>query len=261
MVTSILSFAGCNDLKLNSTWPDREITVDGTGVDWQNAMVYVEKANVAVGLFNDEEYIYVCLTPVDRRMAFQMVRLGCTVWFDPEGGKNKTFGIRFPLGMLEGGNARMFKEAMRDPTKYQSLLKKVGDELEILGPGKGQRVRMSVSSTPGIEIKLGHSEGRAVYELKVPLARSAEHPYAIGTDMSKTIGIGFETPKWDREEMQQSRGGRGRVGRGGGRMGGMDGKNGGRGRSAGMQQPSGMPEPLELWAKVTLASENPSAQH
>ena len=94
----VLSFTGCNEVELNSTWRDREIAVDGMSTDWQNAMAYVEKPGVAIGLRNDAEYMYVCLMPADRRMAAQMLALGFMAWFDPEGGKSKTFGIHFIEG-------------------------------------------------------------------------------------------------------------------------------------------------------------------
>ena len=50
----ILLLAGCGGLELDSGWRDREITVDGASTDWQDALLYVERANVAVGLLNDE---------------------------------------------------------------------------------------------------------------------------------------------------------------------------------------------------------------
>lgn len=256
---SILSLAGCGKLELNSAWRDREIAVDGVMTDWQNGMTYVEKANVAVGLFNDAEYMYLCLTPADRRIAAQMVGLGFTVWFDPEGGKNKTFGIHFPLGMQGRGNPLMSRERVQDPEQQRNMLEMMGNELEILGPGEGQRARMPIASAKGIEVKLGESEGRLVYELKVPLVRDTEHLYAIGTDTGQKIGIGFETSELDREQMRETMGRRGGgiggMPPGGGRMPPGGGGRGRMGGGGGMRPGGGMPGPLELWAKVTLSSE------
>lgn len=217
----ILGLAGCGKIELNSAWRNREIVVDGAMTDWQNGMTYVEKANVAVGLFNDAEYMYLCLIPADRRIAAQMVGLGFTVWFDPKGGKNKTLGIHFPLGMQGRGNPLMFRERVQDPEQQRNMLERVGNELEILGPGEGQRARMPIASAKGVEVKLGESEGRLVYELKVPLIRDTEHPYAIGADGSQPIGIGFETSELDREQLREA------MGQRGGGMGGMPPGGGG----------------------------------
>ena len=284
-----LSIIGCNELEFGSSWRDHEITIDGMATDWQDPMVYAEDAKVAVGIVNDEQHMYVCLTPADIRTATQMAMTGFMVWFDPEGGTKKRFGIRFPLGMQGRGVPMMFQEKMpgggvsrggmsrgglADSTRYQRMFGGLGGELDILGPEEDQSMRMAFSSARGIEVQLGYSKGRVVYELKIPLARDAEHPYGIGTVLGETIGIGFETPEMDREAMRESmsggRGGGGGMpgggkggGMGGGRGGGMGGGRGGGmggGRGGGMRPGGGgTPEPLELWAKVTLASEGSSA--
>ncbi len=253
MVISVSSFAGCNEPELHSAWKDHEITVDGKGADWQHITRYVEKTNAAVGLLNDEHHLYVCLTTMDRITATQIAASGFTVWIDPEGGKKKSFGIRFPLGMAEGGNLMKLRESMRDPKKFRELFEDLGSEMEILGPGENQRVRTLCSAIEGIEVSAGYSEGRFVYELKLPLTRSAAQRYGIGTDPGRQIGLGFETPELDREAMgSQAKGqrGGGLGGRGGGGRGGMKG-GGGRG---GMRPGGAMPEPFELWTKVALSA-------
>ena len=242
LVLSVSSFSGCNEPELSSAWKDHEITVDGKGADWQHIARYVEKSNVAVGLLNDEHHLYVCLTTMDRITATQIAASGFTVWLDPEGGKKKTFGIRFPLGLQESGNPTKIKESMRDPKKFRALFEDLGTEMEILGPGEDQRVRTLRSAIEGIEVSAGYSEGRFVYELKLPLARSAEQRYGIGTDPGKEIGLGFETPELDREAMaSQAKGQRGGGGGGGG--------------GGGMRPGGAMPEPFELWTKVALSAQ------
>ena len=48
-----------------------------------------------------------------------------------------------------------------------------------------------VEAAPGIAVKVGQIEGYLVYELKVPLARTAETPYAIETRPGSAIGLGL----------------------------------------------------------------------
>jgi hypothetical protein len=43
----------------------------------------------------------------------------------------------------------------------------------------------------GIEARVGRENGYFIYELKVPLVKSAEHPNAIGAIQGKSIGVGF----------------------------------------------------------------------
>lgn len=258
MVLSVSSFAGCSEPELSSTWKDREITVDGKAGDWKDVVAYIEKTNAAVGLLNDEHHLYVCLTTMDRITASKIVRSGFTVWLDPTGGKKKTLGIRFPLGMQESGDPMKIKESLRDPKKFRALFEDLGSEMELLGPEKDQRVRTLRSTVEGIEVSAGYSEGRFVYELKLPLARSAEQPYGIGTDPGGQISLGFETPELDREAMvSQAKGQRGGGGGGGGGKGGMGGGGGGMGGGGkgGIRPGGSMPEPFELWTKVALSAQ------
>ncbi len=136
--------------------------------------------------------------------------------------EGKTFGIHFPLGVKDMGMPVMNRGGKEDPEKLEKMFAELQKEMEILGPGKEESVRMSVivAETQGINVKVGNSTGYLVYELKVPLTQNKQHPYAIGTDTSKSINIGFETPELDREMM-------------GGRK---------------------MPEPFKLRASVKLAS-------
>jgi len=257
MALSVTSFAGCNEPELSSAWKDREIAVDGKSGDWQHAVAYIEKTNAAIGLLNDEHHLYVCLTTMDRITATQIAASGFTVWLDPEGGKKKTFGIRFPLGLQESGEPMKIKESLRDPKKFRALFEDLGSEMEILGPGQDQRVRTLRWAIEGIEVSAGYSEGRFVYELKLPLARNAAQPYGIGTDPGKQIGLGFETPELNREAMMsQAKGqrGGGLGGRGGGGRGG--GRGGGKGGGKGGMRPGGaIPEAFELWTKVALSAQ------
>ena len=94
--------AGCTKLELTSQWRDGLVAIDGENREWTGATTYLEDNNAAIGLLNDEEYLYVSLLTMDRMLQNQIMRAGFTLWFDPNGGKDKTFGIRFPLGMNSG---------------------------------------------------------------------------------------------------------------------------------------------------------------
>ena len=84
----------------------------------------------------------------------------------------------------------------------------------------------------------------------------------LSADDTHRIGIGLVTPEVDREAMRQEMGmggGRGGGGKGGGGRGGggRQGGSGGRGGFAGPPEGVERPDPLDLWATVTLAAELP----
>jgi len=187
-------------------------------------------------------------------MRAQVMRQGFTLWFDPDGGKEKTFGIKFPIGRQARGIAMEMREGEPDLERFREAFEKSLTELEILGPGEKVRKRIPVEEARGIEIDVEASSGMLIYELKVPLLFSDQHPYAVGAEAGDSIGIGLETPKIDRSAIRKAMSGRTgeRMPGGGGRIGG--GGRGGMGMRGGRRQK--MPSGLKVWVAVRLASDN-----
>lgn len=261
LILSVIFQAGCSPLQVESNWREREITIDGRSNDWLDALYYFEKETISAGFLNDENYIYICLVAENPLIRNQVMRQGFTLWFDPDGGKDKTFGIKFPIGIQENrpsmrGRGEV-REDIQDTGKFQEALKKSLAELEILEPGKDEHIRIPVEEAKGINIKLEASSGLLVYELKVPLLSDEQHPYAVGVEVGSSIGIGLEIPKIDPDAMRERMGGRKPEGMGmpgGGRGGGMGGGPGGKGMPGG-RRPQ-MPQGLKVWLAVQLASDN-----
>jgi hypothetical protein len=263
---------GCGGQELVSTWCESEVTVDGLDTEWEGAMAYLDDPGVAIGLLNDAEYLYLCLATVDSRVVRQVVGSGLTVWFDPQGGKKEVFGINFPVvmdpsSMSKPGENRSMSEPGEggpDPERIRQMLEKSAYEMIIMGPEKNQSRRMPVAGSQQVKVMLSYHGGKLIYELRVPLRRDLERPDAIGLQDDDTIGLGFETAEIDREAMKErmknrmgSSGPPAGDGMGGGGMrgGGMrgGGMRGGRGPGGG-DSGGELPEQLQLWAKVLLAS-------
>ena len=254
LLTFLLVGCGNSQLELNSNWRDREITVDGKSADWRGAMLFFEDDNVSVGLLNDENFFYICMIVENQFMRTQMMRQGFTLWFDPDGGKEKTFGIKYPLGMQASGTGMRGDEQSMERSRQAPRRPMV--ELEVLGPGKDEVKKMPIAEAKGIDIIVEFSSGMLVYELKVPLIQSEQHPYAIGAEAGSSVGIGLEAPKMKRSDMSgQMSGGRER----GGMTSGMRGGAGGRGMPGDGRRPQ-MRKHLKIWAVVQLASNNSAVQ-
>ncbi|MFC1475391.1 hypothetical protein ACFLQW_00130 [Candidatus Zixiibacteriota bacterium] len=247
-----LFLTGCKKLELTSKWRDGLVAIDGENHEWGGVTTYLEENNAAVGLLNDEEYLYVSLLTTNRMLQNQIMRAGFTLWFDPEGGKDKTFGIRFPLGMNSGGmdpggmgfgGRGGFNQPNFD--SLQEVFTESQTELEILGPGQDQVRRLPVGDIEDVFVAASISSKGLIYELRIPLSSGEGQPYAIGTSIGEVIGIGLETPEIDRSMM----GGKRPGGRGGGMGGG-----GMRGGAPGGGRRPEMPKPLNVWAKVQLAA-------
>ena len=233
--------AACKQVELASGWATNGVEVDGANDEWIGAITYFEKQDVTVGLLNDDEFLYVSLVtsgPVGR----MAMATGLTVWFDPDGGKDEWYGIRFPVppdrsdrpssgrgGGRTGGGA--------SPRRADRLR-----QVELVGPGELNRRRLPLPVGGGLEVAIRNSGPTFVYELKVVLARIDDFRMGFGVEPGSEIGVGLVTGNI---------GGQGCGGRGGFGAGGFGG--GGRGGPGGGDRPD-RPDPLKLWAKVQLSA-------
>ncbi|MCJ7580929.1 MAG: hypothetical protein MUP98_10395, partial [Candidatus Aminicenantes bacterium] len=145
-LTICFVFVSCENYQILSQWRDKNIVVDGESGDWLDALTYVEEFNISLGMANDSEFLYICAVVENPLVRMRVMRQGLTVWFDPNGGRDKTLGIRFPLGSLESEGL-----------------------LEILGPNREDVRRINKNDAKGVNVAMGVSSGLLVYELKVPL--------------------------------------------------------------------------------------------
>jgi hypothetical protein len=287
--------AGCNKITMNADWKDRDIVVDGDHIDWSNILYTIESKGVSIGVMNDSSNLYICLVPGDRSLEQQMTRGGMTLWLDSGGGKKKTFGIRYPLGMAggmplggtgspefqgPGGDPQAGGDRGLDPAPVggESDLGIAGDqkvfamlEFDILGADKNDIQRMRSGQDHGISVAAGRGQGRFVYELKVPLKSSEGRAFALNAAPGSVISIGFESeeskdsrdrPEGGRREDQGGPPGAGDVMDGGGMPGGgMPGGGMGPGGRPGRGQVESMESAnsLNVWLFVTLAAKSGKA--
>jgi hypothetical protein len=94
----LIFLAGCGTMKMQSNWRENEIEIDGSQTDWKGALTFLEKKNLSFGFMNDDHYLYACLVTGDPMLQSKILRMGFTIWFDATGGKDKKYGIRFPIG-------------------------------------------------------------------------------------------------------------------------------------------------------------------
>jgi hypothetical protein len=255
--TVAIFYSGCSSsLKLSSTWQQENIIIDGIGTEWQRGLYYDKKSDIVYGIRNDDEYVYVLLKTQDRITQRQIMRAGFTVWFDANGGDDRSFGIRYPLAKQD---ERTEYTPDFDNEQVHSVLEKESLELEIVGAQKEDIQRFSTLGTSGIRIKIGRLQEALVYELKVPLKKTSNTPFAVGVTTTQRIGIGFETEEFSYEKLKAgaySNKGLSENAPGDLQIEGGDhegrGYNGG-GRQGGMRQNEEKPGQIRLWLSVQLA--------
>ncbi len=262
----------CGGIEVTSTYRDRTIVIDGDGSEWAGMPLRTQK-NISFAVCNDSTYLYILLSTSDRGVQRQIMAAGLNLWFDATGGSDKTFGIHFPVGM-QGGQRPSFRDGDQEqnpgePAQPPRMAEGAIREMELLGPGKDDKMIVPLVEEKDILLKVSPGQGQLVYELRVPLVRDRLHPRGIGASLAGPVGVGVETPKFDFDAMRANRGsegmepgsgrggemppGEGGGGRAGGGYGGRGGR-GGRGGGRGGERPGGSaPEALSLWATVKLA--------
>lgn len=265
-----ITFGGCaSTMNLPSHWNENKIVVDGKNNDW-DVTYLIDDNKLVIGFVNDSSFVYMLLATNDRPLATSLMR-GITVWFDPQGGKEKTFGIHYPLGGMSLRGARRGAGQESDTlTEAPERIGSVPTELEILGPGKDDRHKMQVMETGGIQANANLAGNSFVYEIRVPYSEA--YPFSIKTKPASVIGLGLETAQAGTSGKGQPRGGKGGGLKGGGEGGGMGGgsegggvggggygggsggmRGGGRGGRGGSgQKGSETTESLDIWIKVPL---------
>jgi hypothetical protein len=240
------------DPVVTSAWKTRAIEVDGRIEDWSQLTTLDKGPSVAAA--NDAEYLYLAVAASDPDMRRTLAR-GLVVWMDPTGAKKPDSGFQLPAmtrGRGFGPGADTADPG--DPAGVPSAIR----DLDVLGPGQ-QRHLVPVTDAMGVAAASSLDQGAIVFEMKVPLAQSTSHQYAVGVAAGKSLALGLYTP----EEPKAGPGGeeRGRGRSGGGMGGGGYGGGGGRrsGGAGGGRAPAGggfrgeTVKPIKLWVKLQLA--------
>ena len=271
-----LGSLGCSKTVMESQWREKDITVDGIATEWSGNLYELEDADLYVGFYNDESDLYLCLVPANETRERQFITQGFTLWLDPEGGKSKDWGIRFPLGLQGSRGTRQLppgdtqtRERQSGPTgsgprqqmPIQDLRRQLTQQLtnvELLGSATDFPIRCPRDSLAGIDLNVSIHDDVVMYEIRLPFLADAANPYTLQAAPGTKIGVGFELTAPELANMMErtgrafpSMGGGGKGGgRGGGRGGGGRGGGGG-GRS--MPERPELPEHVMAWTQVTLA--------
>jgi hypothetical protein len=253
--------AGCASIQFTSQWRDSTVAIDGSASEWDNYIQYRPdiNANVGLGIVNDEDYLYLCLTAEDRATVSKIIKAGLTFTFESPTYKGKPFGIHFPLGMeMKGEKGDTTATKVRVEASLQMLA--------LLGPGQKDTTVMSVmqADSLGVMVRVTPSIEQCTYELKVPLKRTASTPYAISAGQDSVVSVTFETGEMTNPARMQQNGsiggpdsGHGGQGFGGsdgfgGRHGSFGGESGGFGDVGGFAAGHGGPPDMQEPVKTTF---------
>ena len=117
MFSCIFSYG--KDEIIKSQWASSPPKIDGLDQDWTAMNLYSQKNNIKLGLRNDEKYLYILFCFTNPKYLSTVELTGLTVYFNPEGKKDKDFGLNFRKIKISADEfiARLEKE--RGPLKEE----------------------------------------------------------------------------------------------------------------------------------------------
>ena len=183
LVLALASLACAHPPQLESSWPSRELALDGAYSEWAGQLVRIDESrSVALGVANDRSNLFLCLVTRDLEVQTLIERVGFTLWIDPSGGTDKRIGLRVaPIQAGPTATAPAYIELVQHGAEY-------GEQL--VGSSEGP-----------IEVQAATRADVIAYEIRLALgtslvgagagARLAGVTLAPGT----RLGLGFETEK------------------------------------------------------------------
>ena len=248
--TSVL-VAGCAAIQIQSTWrPGPESRGPASG-STQALFSHLDLKDTFIAIQNDSSEIQVELRTTDREIARTIMHRGLTFWFDPTGGKERRFGIHYPVG------PRWNEASTAQGNEGGTVATAAPDLIELFEGGNDEPHRMTLAAAGGIDVSTRMQGDTMYYVLRVPLREDLKHPFAVLALPGTSIGLGIDSSPRLRNspanKVETEGGGRDAGGRRRGGFGRRGNPPGGEGRGT-RGNPAQIDQSFDVWARVSLAA-------
>ncbi|NOR45838.1 MAG: hypothetical protein GQ534_09660 [Candidatus Delongbacteria bacterium] len=188
LIFVFLFFTGCSKTIIRSKRYDEIMDID-TISKKNNSKLYLKEKDIIISILNNDRYLYIYFLPKSKNALKQIMKQGLYVWFDPKGNKKKVLGLKFPLGnknLSRGGNQNIDHKSDDNIGKKIEIYKDENELVEI--------IPFVMLDSYGIELKTEFTNN-FIYQLKIPIKKDIDHPFAINCEPGKEFSIGFVTPE------------------------------------------------------------------
>ncbi len=196
-----LAVAGlAKDVPVTSRWLAAPLRIDGQNQDWAGDALTTEKGvKVDYAFGNDGRNLYVLFIFNDPKFLSSIEATGITIYFSPEGKKQKDFGVRFkkknvgPEEVIATYEKRGIalteekKQEIRATPKYNLFeADAVDKDGQVIAPAENQ------ADVDPPAFRSARQGNLVVYEFRVPLVARDLHPAGVGAAPGQAIRVGFE---------------------------------------------------------------------
>ena len=193
-----LAIAQTTDCPLSST-----IVVDGKVDDWTMSWIEDEDKEFSYNFCADDQYLYVRAKTSEFFTKRKLAIFGFTLWFDPNGKKKRTYGLKFPVGGAEA-EERMAQANQLVPTANttgeRADFQKAADRmlienlevLELIGLSDDPLTATRSGITNGIKVAIDMDDmGAYTYEALIPFKS-----FRLSRQGMSGLYVGLETGKF-----------------------------------------------------------------
>jgi hypothetical protein len=181
--------------QVQSRWQKSAPTIDGEISDWPAPAFLLEKSvQVDYAFGNDAENLYLVFIFKDAKYLSSLAQTGFTVWFNDQGKKKKTLGVRFQKKTLRSADLIALMEKKNGPLgdeKKKEMLAKpayVINQFVAVNDNNDDLTDVVFPQPPLPEFTSQAASGRLAFEFRFPIGPGSKLNLAAG----KTVLVGFD---------------------------------------------------------------------
>ncbi len=225
--------------------------IDGQAAEWAGGIRYVEQAGLSVGANPGADALDLIIVTADPHLQMQILTLGLTIWLDGNGGKEQSFGLRYPAPELDGG-LRPGQEAGDRRERLEQMLAGLSGDFLLLEDEDDEGRLMMAGGRAGFDLAMGLDGPRLVHELHIPLAGEDRDARSLMLG-GELLGLGLIVTPPEKESLEdQTSSMASSMGSGSGGPGRRGGGQGGRGGNTSGGPRRSTPDWLDAWVMLRL---------
>ncbi|MEZ4908705.1 MAG: hypothetical protein R2771_13935 [Saprospiraceae bacterium] len=182
----------------NSDYQKNQIQIDGNSNDWTGKTYFDSKSQVAYGVSNDRQNLYLLFKVSDESIQKKIMMAGLTVWIDTTGKTKSDIGVNYPvaeMGDMKHRDREM--EFGQKPLQRKPFVKDSEGKAKMVlygFPYIDDETTVNNLNNEGINAMVSIDQNKElVYELKIPLNTIISNPNKYMEGGKKYLTVGFET--------------------------------------------------------------------
>jgi hypothetical protein len=193
-----INFSNCSH-KLNpeGSYQRTAVSVDANLKEWSQPLHFGNKSGtIQYSVTNDNEHVYIALLSKDEPTEQKILKMGMTVYFDPEGGESKAISINYPMKNLGGpkaddtGDRSAASTTVNQKSRKQELMLQ-SSAFAIMGFTHLDNRAYEMNEKHPIDLALKiNDDNYLVYEAAVPIKNILGHPFSVN-DSKKNFSLGI----------------------------------------------------------------------